>query len=123
MLKRQAAQFTGGEIGLTELHRIRDRSAVAATLERIYAVGPQSAGYMLAESFHFYDALDHMPPWERKIMGRVLFGRPTAAGRILRFFQERYGEFCQQAFHYLFTGLFWQHRRRPIAWLQSEIRL
>jgi len=122
-LKRQAEQFVRGEIKESELRKIRDKGALVRSLDRIYGVGPQSACYMLFEHFHFYDALEYIPPWEGKIAGRILFGREVPAQQIQEFLTERYGEFRGLAFYYLLTDLFWRHREEPIPWLAELIRL
>ena len=92
-LKRQAEQFVRGEIDELELRRIRDKEALTKMLERIYGVGPQSACYMLFGHFHFYDALEYIPPWEGKIVGRILFGREVPSEQIQGYLAERYGCF------------------------------
>ncbi|MBI1975100.1 MAG: hypothetical protein HYS57_01920 [Parcubacteria group bacterium] len=122
-MKRQAAQFAKGEIDEFALRQFHDREAIARKLDEIYGVGPQSAWYMLFEFFHFYDALEHISPWERKIVGKILFQKPTVSTAIQSFFTTRYGEFCQLAFFYLFTDIFWQHHKKPVPWLAKEIRL
>lgn len=123
ILKRQAAQFVAGKISEVALRSARDQDAVARALDRIYGVGPQSASYMLLGVFHFYRGTEHVSPWEAKIMGRLLFGRPTSRERIARFLARRYGEFSGLAGLYLFVDAFWRHRLRPIPWLAAEIRL
>ncbi len=123
ILKRQAEQFTNGAIDESSLRGLGDREAIVGKLDEIYGVGVQSAWYMLSEFFHFYDALEHVSPWEARIAGRALFGREVSGERLQRFFTDRYGEFREIAFHYLFTDLFWQHRERPIPWLAPMIRL
>jgi 3-methyladenine DNA glycosylase/8-oxoguanine DNA glycosylase len=122
-LKRQAEQFVQGEIDELKLRKIRDKETLIKALDRIYGVGPQSACYMLFEHFHFYDAQEHIPPWEGKIVRRILFGREVPPEEIQRFLAERYGEFRQLAFYYLLTDLFWQHREEPIPWLAELIRI
>lgn len=122
-LKRQAEQFAQGDIDELELRKIRDKEALVKMLDRIYGVGPQSACYMLFEHFHFYDAQEHIPPWEGKIVGRILFGREVPSERIQEFLTERYGEFRWLALYYLLTDLFWHHREEPIPWLAELIRL
>ncbi len=122
-LKRQAEQFTNGGIDERALRGISDRQVIVAKLDEVYGVGAQSAWYMLSEFFHFYDALEHVSPWEAKVAGRALFNREVSAERLQRFFTDRYGEFRELAFHYLFTDVFWQHREHPIPWLSPLIRL
>ncbi len=122
-LKRQAEQFVQGKINEPGLRKIRDKEALIKMLDRIYGAGSQSACYILFEYFHFYDALEYIPPWEGKIVGRVLFGQEVPSEQIQGFLAERYGEFRQLAFYYLLTDLFWQHREEPIPWLAELLRL
>jgi len=84
-LKRQAEQFVRGEIDELKLRKVRDKEALIKALNRIYGVGPQSACYMLFEHFHFYDALEYIPPWEGKIVGRTCSGKRCPPSRFRGF--------------------------------------
>ncbi len=122
-LKRQAAQFVNGRIDEATLRATRDKSGLVAALDDIYGVGPQSAWYMLSQFFHFYDALEHVSPWEGRVVSRVIFGREERVGALTDFFTERYGHYRGLAFGYVLMDVFWQHRARPLPWLTNMIRL
>jgi len=122
ILKRQANQLVRRHIdegrlwGLGRTERLKE-------LDKIYGVGPQSAGYMLYEFFHDYDALEHIPPWEGKIYSRILFGHDRASPeRIMEFVGRRFPGFRHLALDYLITDLFWRHREQNIDWLAKLIR-
>ncbi len=121
-LKRQAEQLVHGEIDERELRKVRDEKTIGEILDRIYGVGPQSSWYTLFELFHFYDAQEHISPWEGTIVGKVLFGRKVSAKRVRVFLTKRYEHFRQLAFYYLITDLFWRHREQPISWLTELVR-
>lgn len=116
-------QFVEGAIDEYVLRRM-SKEEVQAELDRLYGIGPASVEYLLFEDFYFLDALQTVPPWEQRIMSRLLFGkRLVPAERILRFFRERYPGYEKLAFHYLWEDLFWRRRRDRIEWLEKEIRL
>ena len=122
-LRRQAEQFLAGDINENELRNLADQTVLAQSLDEIYGVGSQSAWYMTSEFFHFYDALDHVPAWEGKIVGRILFRRNVGTSRVQEHLTQRYKEYRLLAFAYLLIDLFWQHRETPIPWLAKVIRL
>lgn len=119
---RQTEAFRGGGLDESRL-RAAPRDEVERALSALYEVGPASLSYMLFEDFYFLDDLRVMPPWEQKIMSRLLFGkRLVPAARILRFFRTRYPGYEKLAFDYIWEDLFWRHEREPIDWLAAEIR-
>lgn len=110
-----------------EFDEVRLRKATKPDLEQtvsaLYGVGPASLSYLLFEHFYFLDDLRVMPPWEQKIMSRLLFQRRlVTAQQILGFFHTRYPGYEKIAFDYLWEDLFWRHEREPIDWLAAEIR-
>lgn len=120
-IARLTAAFRGGidEVAL----RSQTRAAQERVLSALYGVGPASLSYLLFEDFYHLDGLRIVPPWERKIMSRLLFGRRLVPeARILRFFRTRYPGYDKLAFDYLWEDLFWRHEREPIDWLAAEIR-
>ena len=64
-----------------------------------------------------------MPPWEQKIMSKLLFDKNLVPSeRVLDFF-EKYKGYRKLAFHYLWEDLFWRNKKEKIDWLEKEIRL
>jgi 3-methyladenine DNA glycosylase/8-oxoguanine DNA glycosylase len=111
------------DITLEKRLRKMNKEDVKKELMKIYGVGPQTVGYLLFEYFHFFDALDHISPWESKILGQIIFDqKDTMPDKILQFLNQKYGPWRALAAHYLFENLFWQHRSSPIGWLSKEIR-
>lgn len=112
------------EDGLDEIKlRGASKEDVEGFLSDLYGVGPSSLSYLLYEDFYFLDDLRVVPPWERKIMSRLLFDKPLVPeSRILRFFRTHYPGYEKLTFNYLWEDLFWRHEREPIDWLAAEIR-
>ncbi len=122
-LKRQAVPFAQGEVDEAAL-RALPTETLRPHLLALYGVGPASLGYLLFEVFHRYDALDYLPPWERKIYSHLFYGEELVpAERILAEAERRWGRWKMLAAHYVFEDLFWQHSAQPIPWLQALIRL
>lgn len=93
-------------------------------LKKIYGVGPATCGYILFENLHYYDALDHISPWESKILGMVLFGNiETPAKTIIKYAEEKWGKWKMLATHYIFEDVFWRRKHEQIEWLNALIRL
>lgn len=119
---RLTQTFRGGSLEELALRRLPKRE-LEPILSDLYGVGPASLSYLLYEDFYFLDDLRIVPPWERKIMSRLLFGKGLVPeARIRAFFRRRYPGYEKLAFNYLWEDLFWRHERKPIAWLASEIR-
>ncbi len=122
IVKRISESFAQGDINEAELRRM-GKAEVENTLLGLYGVGPQSSSYLLSEYFHFYDAMDHLPPWEGKILSMLLFGdKVTPPEETLAFLTERYGSCRALAAHYLLEDVFWQRAEKTISWLEEEIR-
>ena len=107
------------ETSLRSLPRDEARRRLIA----LYGVGPASVDGLLFGFLHHYDALDHMPPWEGKILSRLLFGEERPPSETLAEITRRWGPWRALAALYIFEDLFWQHSRTPIPWLQALIRL
>ncbi len=121
-IRRLTDSFLGSELVESRL-RALPRADLESALDPLYGVGAASLSYLLYEVFYRLDDLRVVPPWERKIMSRLLFDRPLVPeARILRFFRTRYRGFEKLAFNYLWEDLFWRHEREPIEWLAAEIR-
>lgn len=97
--------------------KLRDR------LLSLYGVGPASVGILLFESFHYYDSLDHISPWEQQIYSRLLFDEPLVPVDAILAHIEGWRPWRMLAMHYLFEDLFWRHRAKPVDWLARVIRL
>lgn len=116
-------QFAGGAVNETSL-RQSSKERVETELDKLYGIGPASIEGLLFEDFYFLDALETIPPWERKIMSRLLFDRRLVpVERILMFFRSRYPRYEKLAFHYIWEDLFWRRTKERIPWLEKEIRL
>jgi 3-methyladenine DNA glycosylase/8-oxoguanine DNA glycosylase len=100
-LLRLTKAFTSGTLDERAL-RGAPRPVVENALGSLYGVGPTSLSYLLYEDFYFLSDLRVVPPWERKIMSRLLFDRRLVPERrILRFFRSRYPGYEKLAFNYL----------------------
>lgn len=122
IIKRISQAFSEGEVDESNLRRMNEEDAKKSLLS-IYGVGPQSVWYLLFEYFHFYDALDHISPWEGKILSMLLFGdklNPPEA--TVDFLNDEYGSWRALAVHYLIEDVFWQRKEKTIPWLEQEIR-
>lgn len=123
-IKRISESFASNKVSEEQLRCIKDKQDVKKALLEIYGVGPQSVSYLLFEAFHFYDALDHLSPWEGKIVSMLLYGNKTTdPKRILEDVEKRWGKWKMLAIHYLFEDLFWRRKREKIPWLEKEIRM
>lgn len=104
--------------------RRASKEHIKKEIQRLYGIGSASTEYLLFEDFYFLDALEKIPPWEQKIMSRLLFNTelvPTE--KILNFFKNRYKGYEKLAFHYVWEDLFWKRKHDRIEWLEKEIRL
>ncbi|MEK7639526.1 MAG: hypothetical protein AAB424_00030 [Patescibacteria group bacterium] len=123
-IKRISNSFATNKVSEDILRNIKDKQDVKKALLEIYGVGPQSVSYLLFEAFHFYDALDHLSPWEGKIISMLLYGNKTSdLKRILKDVDRRWGKWKMLAIHYIFEDLFWRRKREQIPWLEEEIRM
>ncbi len=122
-LIRIAQQFVNKEIDELALrHMSRDKTR--EQLLSLYGIGPVSAGGLLFEGFYFCNTLETIPPWERKIMSRIIFNKKSVpAERMLGFFRHKYKDWEALAFHYIWEDLFWRRKHEHIEWLEKEIRL
>ena len=122
-LKRISESFT---IDGFDERKIRSLSKdeIEKEMLKLYGIGPASVEYLLFEYFHFCDNLKTLPPWEQKIISRLIFNRTlVAVDDILSFFRENYSGWEKLSFHYIWEDLFWKRKREKIEWLNKEIRL
>jgi DNA-3-methyladenine glycosylase II len=100
------------------------KEQVKVEMMKLPGMGPASVEYLLFEDFYFLDAMEKIPPWEQKIMSRLLFNsKLIPADRILNAFRRRYRGYEKLAFHYIWEDLFWRRKHEHIDWLEKEIRL
>lgn len=123
-IKRIDDYFGKGLINEIEL-RSKKREVEMKELLKLYGVGPATLWYLLFDVFHHWDFFDHISPWEQKIYSKVFFNRdpekPVTVKRLLRHF-GKYGKYKQLAVHYIWEDLWWEHKRKPIPWLEKLIR-
>ena len=121
-LKRVSEQFVNGEIDGV-LMREMSNDQIRSEVLKLYGIGPASVEYLLFEDFYRYDALTTIPPWEQKILSRLLFREPLVPVKKILRFAERWGPYKKLAVHYLWEDLFWKRKHHKIPWLEQEIRL
>ncbi len=121
-LKKITEQFVNKAIDEFALRKM-DRKEVRAEILKLYGIGPASVDYLLFEHFYFYDVLETVPPWEQKILSRLIFNEELVrTDRILGFFRK-YEGWEQLAYHYIWEDVFWRRKNEHIEWLEKEIRL
>ncbi|NQE46422.1 hypothetical protein C5S31_10410 [ANME-1 cluster archaeon GoMg2] len=80
-------------------------------LQKIYGVGPATAGYISFDVFHRLNILNHISPWERRIYAKILFDEDDATQeQLIKYIEKRWGEWKMLAAHYLFE--FWHMQQR-----------
>lgn len=122
-LKRISEQFVKGEIDEFEMRKMKRDEAKREAL-KLYGIGPASVEYLLFEDFYHYDHLATIPPWEQKIMSRLLFNKKLiSTEKILDFFKKKYKGWEKLVFHYIWEDVFWRRKTQNIDWLEKEIRL
>lgn len=122
-LKRISEQFVKKEIDEFEMRKM-NRDEVKEKALELYGIGPASVEYLLFEDFYHCDHLATIPPWEQKIMSRLLFNKKlVSTKKILDFFTKRYKGWEKLAFHYIWEDIFWKRKTQKIDWLEKEIRL
>lgn len=123
-LKRIAQDFSEGKIDEEKIKKLSNQEAKKELL-KIYGIGPASADYLLFEIFHCYDTFDCLPPWEQKILSRLIYNKPLVpAKKILEDVEKCWGKWKRLAIHYIWEDIFWQRKQgKKIPWLEKEIRL
>ncbi len=122
-IKKISSQFVKGKINE---HKMREmsREKVKEKALQIYGIGPSSVEYLLFEDFYHYCKLEIIPPWEQKILSKLLFDKKkVSSNKILKFFKENYPGWEKLAFHYIWEDVFWKRKNQHINWLEKEIRL
>lgn len=122
-IKKITEQFVNGGIDEFSLRKML-KEDVKKELLKLYGIGPASIEYLLFEDYYFLDSLETIPPWEQKIMSKLLFGKDLVpVEELLGFFNEGYSGWEKLAFHYIWEDLFWKRKHQKIDWLEKEIRL
>ncbi len=122
-LKKISSQFVKGEINEFKMREM-DIEELKKEVLSLYGIGPASVEYLLFEDFYHYDHLATIPPWEQKIMSKLLFNEKlVSTKKILDFFKKRYAGWEKLAFHYIWEDIFWKRKTQRIDWLEKEIRL
>lgn len=92
-------------------------------LDSIYGVGPQSLDYIMVDALHRFDYLQHISPWEQKILSMVVFNKELVpVEKLLKYF-ERWEKWKALAAHYLWEDIWWKRRNESVPWLEKLIRL
>lgn len=125
-LLRISKPFVKGEINEIEL-RSKSAEKQKRVLLNLYGIGPQSVSYIMVDVFHQWNFLEHISPWERKILSKIIFNthpeKPVSEIKLLKFF-EKYGDYKTLASHYIWEDLWWQwHEKRGLPWLDKLVRL
>jgi len=121
-LKRISKQFAKGEINEFAMRKMTNQQIENEVL-KLYGIGPASVEYLLFEDFYRYDAFSTIPPWDQKILSRLLFNKKLVpVSKILKY-AKHWGKYKKLAVHYLWEDLFWQRKNKKIEWLEKEIRL
>lgn len=122
-LKRVSEQFAKGEIDEYKLRKLPKEEVKKEAL-KLYGVGKASVEYLLFEDFYYYDALATIPPWEQKILSKLLYNKKLVSpNKILADAKRRWGEWRKLAIHYIWEDIFWKRKDKHINWLEKEIRL
>lgn len=122
-LMKISEQVANGEINEFAPRKMT-KDEIKKEMLKLYGIGLASVEYLLFEDFYFCDRLEIIPPWEQKIMSRLIFKKKLVpAKKILGFFRKKYPEWEKLAFHYLWEDIFWKRKHERIDWLEKEIRL
>jgi len=104
--------------------RKMNRDEIKTELLKLYGIGPASVEGLLFENFYFCDTMETIPPWEQKILSRLIFNKKLVSSKkILEFFRKRYKGWEKLASHYIWEDIFWKRKHEHIEWLEKEIRL
>ncbi|XOB40912.1 MAG: hypothetical protein ACKKMW_02485 [Candidatus Nealsonbacteria bacterium] len=75
-----SSQFKKHEIDEFKMREM-DREGLKEQALKLYGIGPASVEYLLFEDFYHYDALETIPPWEQKIMSKLLFNKKLVSAK------------------------------------------
>jgi len=115
-------QFTNNNIDEFALRKM-DREYIEEEMLKLYGIGPASIEYLLFEDFYFYDALKTIPPWEQKILSRLIFNKKLVSDKKILGFFKKFRHWEKLASNYIWEDVFWRRKHEHIEWLEKEIRL
>jgi len=122
-IKKLSSQFSDGEIDEFAMRKMPNEE-IRKEILKLYGIGPASVEYLLFEDFYRYDAFSTVPPWEQKILSRLLYKKQLVSARkILYDAAKNWGEWKKLAIHYIWEDIFWRRKNEKIDWLEKEIRL
>jgi 3-methyladenine DNA glycosylase/8-oxoguanine DNA glycosylase len=121
-IKKISEQFANKEIDEFALREM-GREEVKRKMLKLYGIGPASVEYLLYEDFYFCDTLETIPPWEQKIISRLIFDKEMVSTEEILGFFRKFAGWEKLAFHYIWEDVFWRRKHEHIAWLEKEIRL
>lgn len=119
---RLAEQFVNKEIDEFTLRKM-SKDEVKEEMLKLYGIGPASVEYLLFEDFYFCGALETIPPWEQKIMSKLIFNEKLVSTKKILDFFKKFKGWEKLAFHYIWEDVFWKRKHERIEWLEKEIRL
>jgi len=119
---RLAEQFVNKEIDEFVLRKM-SKDEVKEEMLKLYGIGPASVEYLLFEDFYFCGALETIPPWEQKIMSKLIFNEKLVSTKKILDFFKKFKGWEKLAFHYIWEDIFWKRKHEHIEWLEKEIRL
>ena len=115
-------QFVSKEINEFSLRKM-NKEEVKKEILKLFGIGPASVEYLLFEDFYFCNALETIPPWEQKIMSRLIFHEKLVSTEKIMDFFRKFEGWEKLAFHYIWEDIFWKRKYESIEWLEKEIRL
>jgi 3-methyladenine DNA glycosylase/8-oxoguanine DNA glycosylase len=121
-IKKISEQFANKEIDEFALRKM-GREEVKRKMLKLYGIGPASVEYLLFEDFYFCDTLETIPPWEQKIMSKLIFDKDLVVKEEILGFFKKYEGWEKLAFIYIWEDVFWRRKHEHIEWLEKEIRL
>ncbi len=121
-LLKLSSQFSKGEIDEYVLRKASN-SVIEKEILKIYGIGPASVEYLLFEDFYRYDAFSYIPPWEQKILSKLLFNKKLVPVEKIFKRAEKWGKYKKLAISYIWEDIFWKRMHSKVDWLEKEIRL
>lgn len=124
-IKRIDEAFRNKDIDEVAL-RTKDNKTQKNELLKLYGIGPATVWYLLFDIFHYWDAFNHISPWEQRIYSKLFFDtepeNPAGVEQLIDYF-ESYKPYRQLAVHYIWEDLWWKRKNESILWLEKLIRL
>ncbi|MBU4369961.1 hypothetical protein KKG58_04370 [Patescibacteria group bacterium] len=121
-LLKLSEQFSRGEVDEFPLRKASNEEIEKEVL-KIYGIGPASIENVLFEDFYRYDYFSCIPPWEQKILSKLLFNKKLVSVEKIFKRAEKWGKYKKLAIHYIWEDIFWKRMYSKVDWLEKEIRL